>query len=760
MNDDNRMFPPAWEGAPTERPQQPGTWAAQPRPRPGDVPARPTWEDQTFIEDDQMPQPTPMPEPRLRPPSQPVHPANMPGRPATRPPAQPAGLSQRPASQQPPAKTPRRRIFMVALLIFLALSGVLGIGGYFGLYAPARQLGNDGAAHLQQAQKLLKDLSFHPLALDTLTKTRNEFSAAEDDFSGVKWRLALVRPFLGVIGLLTGRGDELDAYVHLANMAYDISSAGHQGMDAAIALVTREGAAFSNPGAAALSGIPGAFMAGPSVPQRANSLGNNDIQQVQQTLKTVQGLVEDAWNEAQSIKERALPANPSIQSAFKLFKGAYPSVKSLLEAAQGALGAAPQLLGMNQATTYLTVWQDTSERRATGGFITAAGTMSVKNGQLGSLALQDTYLLDTPAATSHPTPIPAADAWFTLSKTWGLRDVNLEPDFPTVAQAAEQLYTAEGGSAVDGVMAFTTSFVQHILNITGPVQVPELNEIIGSDNLVDRLHFYQLARSSGDEVPAKALAGDKRFAALLITHLVEKLRTLTPDATRAVLQVALQALPTKDVQLYLNDSRAEQALVRAHRAGAVEATSGDALLIVDSNISPNKADDNIDEVQSDTIILDSQGNATHHVNVAYHWKRNAPVYGSSTYTDYVRFYIPSSSQVQATNGFTLLGTGSAYGYTVVGGTFKLTAGQTLLLSLSYVVPHAISQHNGESFYALLVQKQGGEPLARLKLTITLPPGANLEQHSTNVKLSTSGNDLLFDQLMDRNVTATVNYNGV
>jgi hypothetical protein len=759
--ENDRTFPPAWENAPNEYPQQ-GSWPVQPpHSLPGNATGRPAWEEPTFIESDPIPLSTQPPELRLRAPGQPMRPSSMPGRPTTRPPAQSAGVSQRPASQRPPVrKQRRRRLFMVALLIFLAVSGVLGIGGYFGLYAPARQLGNDGAAHLQQAQKLLKDLSFHPLALDTLTKTRNEFSAAEDDFSGVKWRLAIVRPFLGVIGFLTGRSDELDAYVHLANMAYDISSAGHQALDAGIALVKRESDAFSLPGGTTLGGVPGAFVVGPSIPQSANGLGLNDISQVQQTLKAVQGLVDDAWNEAQSIKESALPANPAIQSAFALFKGAYPSVKELLASVQGALGAAPKLLGINQATTYLTFWQDTSERRATGGFITAVGTMSVKNGLLGSLSLQDTYLLDTPAATSHPTPIPAADSWFTLSKTWGLRDANLEPDFPTVAQAAEQLYTAEGGGAVDGVMAFTTSFLQHILNITGPVQVPELNEVIGSDNLVDRLHFYQLARSSGDEVPAKALAGDKQFSALLIGHLVEKLRTLTPDATTAVLQVALQALPTKDVQLYLNDSRAEQALARAHRAGAVEATSGDELLVVDTNISPNKADDNIDEVQSDAIILDSQGNATHHVTVAYHWKRTAPVYGSSTYTDYVRFYIPSSSQVQATNGFTFLGTSSAYGYTVLSGTFTLTFGQTLLLSLSYVVPHAVSQQNGQSFYALLVQKQAGEPLPRLKLTITMPPDANLVQHSTNLKLSTSGNDILFDQLMDRNVTATVTYNGV
>jgi hypothetical protein len=241
---------------------------------------------------------------------------------------------------------------------------------------------------------------------------------------------------------------------------------------------------------------------------------------------------------------------------------------------------------------------------------------------------------------------------------------------------------------------------------------------------------------------------------------VEKLRTLSPEATTAVLQEALQGLPTKDVQLYLNDSRAQQALARAHRDGAVIATNGDQLFIVDTNISSNKADDNIDTVQSDTIVLDSQGNATHHVSVAYHWKRKAPVYGDSTYTNYVRFYLPPKSQLQATNGFTLLGTSSAYGYTVLSGTFKLTQGQTLLIALSYTVPNAVSRQGSQSYYALLVQHQAGEPLPRLKLTITLPQGANLEQHSTNLKLATAGNDILFDQLMDRNITATVNYNGV
>ncbi len=681
---------------------------------------------------------------------------------STRPLSRPAGLTQVKINQpRPPVKHRWKRITLIAALVILVLGSALSIGGYIGLYAPARQLAADGAKHLQKAQNLVMDLAYHPLASKTLIQARDEFSAAERDFQGVNTRLSLMGPVLGMIGFFTGRSDEIHSYEHLAHMALDLSSAGRQALDVGLFLISKEQNAFQAPGGSGTAlADHGLQPAVADHAQAASSLSASDIARIQQVARNVVALVEDAWQEAQGVTLTALPANSSIQAAVTLFRNEYPGLHQFLGALQGAFEAAPKLFGIGKSTTYLAEWMDTSERRGAGGLITAYGALSVQNGQLVTFTLRDTYLLDTPYQASHTTPIPAEDSWFPLTNNWGLRDSSLEPDFPTAAKSAEQLYTAEGGGpAVDGVIAFTTSFFEHVLTITGPVQIPELNEVIDETNLTDRLHFYQFPRSKGDEVSPAALNSPKgRFPALFSKYLLEKLRQLTPQAAIAVLQEAVLAQSTKDLQLYLNDPHAQQALLQGHRASAVEAPAGDAIFIVDTNISGNKANDNIDQAMQDSIALDDQGNAIHHLLIAYAWRRSAPVYGSSTYSDYVRIYVPANSQLQGYTGFSTFGTSAAYGHTIWHGTFQLTYGQKVLLSLTYVVPHAVQDQHDQLHYALLVQRQACNPLSRLQLTIGLPQGSTLAQHSGNLHLSpNSASALLLNQLLDRDTTVTVDY---
>jgi hypothetical protein len=334
-------------------------------------------------------------------------------------------------------------------LFMLALGGVLSIGGYFGLYLPAKQLAADGAKHLESAQALVKELTTAPLDQKLLTQTRAEFIAAENDFQGVNVRLTIAGPFLGVFGLVSGQGNQITSYVHLAHMALDLSTAGHKALDAALLLIQKEQNVFQAPGSGKLAADFGP-LAQPMErdgAQAANGLSLGDITGIQQAMNDVVALVEDAWQESQGVTLSALPDSQSLQSAITLFREDYPGLHDVLLSFQGTIQAMPELFGIGNARTYLVELLDTGERQGAGGFIAAYGTLGMQQGQLASLTLNDTYLLDTPYQASHSTPLPATDAWFPLTTNWGLRDANLEPDFPTAAKAAEQLYTAEGGSA-------------------------------------------------------------------------------------------------------------------------------------------------------------------------------------------------------------------------------------------------------------------------------------------------------------------------
>ncbi|MGZ3624104.1 MAG: DUF4012 domain-containing protein, partial [Ktedonobacteraceae bacterium] len=183
--------------------------------------------------------------------------------------------------------------------------------------------------------------------------------------------------------------------------------------------------------------------------------------------------------------------------------------------------ALPAMLGMGQPAHYLIEVLDSTELRPGGGFIGNYGILTLSNGSVSDAHITDTSLLDAQYRTSgHVIPYPSAYKWFHLAPdSWSLRDANLDADFPTVARYSEKNYWLEGGrEPLQGVIAITPALIQHILEITGPIAVPEYHETITVNNLIDRIHYHQLAASEGSgTVPASDGHSSQRkhFTALL-----------------------------------------------------------------------------------------------------------------------------------------------------------------------------------------------------------------------------------------------------
>ncbi len=82
------------------------------------------------------------------------------------------------------------------------------------------------------------------------------------------------------------------------------------------------------------------------------------------------------------------------------------------------LQAAPQLLGVDQAQSYLVLAQNRDELRATGGFISGIGLLTIKDGKILQFDLGDSHKIDD---FSKPYPKPPeplkrfmlADYWVT-----------------------------------------------------------------------------------------------------------------------------------------------------------------------------------------------------------------------------------------------------------------------------------------------------------------------------------------------------------
>src|SRR5207248_684885 len=71
---------------------------------------------------------------------------------------------------------------------------------------------------------------------------------------------------------------------------------------------------------------------------------------------------------------------------------------------------------------------------------------------------------------------------FDVAREW--TNVNMSPDFPTVAAVIADQYKQYSGTRVDGVIAVDPLGLAHLLTLTGPVQVPGWPTPIGANNVV------------------------------------------------------------------------------------------------------------------------------------------------------------------------------------------------------------------------------------------------------------------------------------
>lgn len=143
----------------------------------------------------------------------------------------------------------------------------------------------------------------------------------------------------------------------------------------------------------------------------------------------------------------------------------------------------PSVLGYDSLKNYLLLFQNNAELRPTGGFIGSVGYMSIKNGEMTDLNIQDVYDLDG-QLKGHIEPSYVVRRY--LQPHLYLRDSNFAIDFAETASTSAFIYNAEGGKKVDGVIAIDTEVLKKILQITGPIKIDGVGKV-DSSNVVGLL---------------------------------------------------------------------------------------------------------------------------------------------------------------------------------------------------------------------------------------------------------------------------------
>lgn len=605
---------------------------------------------------------------------------------------------------------PRRRA--VTLITTLTLAGLLlGLFGSLGVLEAldAQATARDATRHANALQQLLTTGDL--LEIDRLKAAQAHLRALSDDVQRLR-RNSLVNS-----GAALGGAGGL---IHALAMADHFTAAGNAGIDAALILLPHAGDLFHD-------------LSGNATRVQPASLTPAD-------LRAASANVELAAREAKlALSERAYVHDADLQRfglgslipRLRQLDAAAPKLSADLDAARALVAALPSLLGMSTPARYLLLNLDSDELRPTGGFPGNYAIVTLSGARLqGGIQLHDVYTLDCPRGCPY-RPIPAEFAWMDVAPTYfGLRDANLDPDYPASSRLLEQLLQDEGGPKVDGVVSITPGLIKRILEITGSVTVAEYNRSVSSTDFQEVIHYYHLAGNHA--IPGKPYGTSDRkvFDSILGTQLLHTVGTLPAERQRAVLRAALDAMATRDLQVYLNDTAAEGALAALGASGAVDTPDGgDSLLVVDANTGVSYANADIAERIADVVALDAQGAATHETTITYTYTKRTHLYdavyvaagGGWYYRDFARVIVPAGAQLISGQGCAWQPVAQAQ-HQAWGCSFQMSAGQTRALTIRWSVPKVTKPQAGGSRYEYIVQRQAGS-LSTADITIRLPAGA-------------------------------------
>lgn len=301
-----------------------------------------------------------------------------------------------------------------------------------------------------------------------------------------------------------------------------------------------------------------------------------------------------------------------------------------------------RISGYYNPRSYLVIFENNAEIRATGGFMGSYALVNMDQGDLQIKKLEGIYNASGQQRVWVAPPLPIQK----VSPSWMFHDANWFFDFPTSAKAISWFYEKTGGPTVDGVIALTPELIERLLALTGPIALPEFQIVIDDKNFINVIQ-YEVEINYKE----RGLQDPKEILAHLAPLLIKKMSQLDKQA---LISAVFDSLEHKEVMLYFDRPEEEAFMNYLHWGGALTQTKGDYLAVVNTNVNGYKTDRMITQIvrhrthiEDDGSIIDALTITRRHNggNEAYDWYNR--VNG-----DFMRVYAPEGSQLLNVQGQT------------------------------------------------------------------------------------------------------------
>jgi hypothetical protein len=270
------------------------------------------------------------------------------------------------------------------------------------------------------------------------------------------------------------------------------------------------------------------------------------------------------------------------------FRDEVARVEPEADLAAEVAAAAPGLLGGEGERRYFVIFTQPAEARGLGGFMGSWAEITAVDGDLTLTRHGRTNeLRDTPGAEERTIDGPADyfDRYRRFRPWVVLQDIPLSPDFPQVADVMAQVYPQTGGEEIDGVLAVDPYALAALMEFTGPIDVPELDFDLTSENAADFLTRGQYVEFGADQETREDFLGE------VTRETFDRLTTGDLPSPRDVSSTLHDVIEQGRLVLWSRHPSEETLFGLVGATGQVsDREGGDYLSIVTQNSANNKID--------------------------------------------------------------------------------------------------------------------------------------------------------------------------
>ncbi len=415
--------------------------------------------------------------------------------------------------------------------------------------------------------------------------------------------------------------------------------------------------------------------------------------------------------------------NTEVRKKISNLREQFVGLASLFVDAKPLLKNIPSIFGSKKEKTYLVMFQNDKERRATGGFLTFYAIFKIKDGKISIDRSEDIYSLDATINERPTTPKEILTYHKDVTKFY-IRDSNLSPDLVKSVELFNSLYKKSGARVnYDGIFFVDSKILVDMLTIFGDTEVDGVNF---SANINKNCNcpgvIWNLFNLVDEEVGTiktnrKSILGD-----LMYTLFYKAIGFSPSKYWGTLVQTMYQNLEEKHILLYFTDSTIQGSIEKLNFAGRIRDydAKGDYLHINNVNFAGAKSNMYVSESITSKVTGESNGllqkevtvefkNPYPHSNCSRNQERVLCL--NATLRNWIRIYVPAGSKLIEFKGSSkTVQTYDELGKTVFEGFLEVPTEGMAKVIVTYSLP---SKVNGD--YKLYIQKQPG--VLSQKLTV-------------------------------------------